>query len=152
MVAMDEKHPCWFCTDDRAGDGPPPGGWILDVPTWRAGHTPASYGPAGTVILQTRRHVRDQADFDQAELAGVGEVTGRLIRAITTATGCERVYQLATMAGYDHFHLWLAPWWPDRGERVGVDYLAALDEVPTTAAEAAAAAAAAAAAVRAALT
>ncbi|MEI2775106.1 MAG: hypothetical protein V9G19_03860 [Tetrasphaera sp.] len=129
---MNTPQPCWFCSDDRAGDGPPPGGWILQDTTWRAGHAPASFGPAGTVILQTRRHVRDQADFDAAELAGIGPVTARLIRAITAATGCARVYQLATMAGYPHFHVWLAPWWPGRGDRVGVSYLAALDDDATT--------------------
>lgn len=116
---------CWFCTD-RPADVAPPGGWLVDDGTWRAGHTPASYSIAGTVVLQTRRHVLDPAGFDAPEAATYAVTTGHLVAAIRTVTGCDRVYQWATMDRFAHFHLWLLPWWssaPSRGPRYLVDTL-----------------------------
>lgn len=114
-----DTPPCWFCDDDARTDWPP-GGWLIDDETWRAGHTPPSYAEAGTVVLESRRHVLDQSEFDRREAATVSETTGRLIGAIRAVTGCDRVYQWATMDGYPHFHLWLLPWsaaGPLRGPR-----------------------------------
>ena len=85
---------------------------------------PASYGVAGTVILESRRHVADQSGFDEAERNTFAEVTGRLLTAVREATGCSRVYQWATMDRYPHFHLWLVPWAegsPTRGPRYLLD-------------------------------
>ena len=118
---MDDESGCWFCNDAERTDRPP-GGWLLDDGTWRAGAAPASYAVPGTVILEARRHVADQSGFDATERATVAEVTGRLLTAVRTATGCDRVYQWATMDAYAHFHLWLVPWWQD-GELRGPRYL-----------------------------
>jgi len=106
---MDDETSCWFC-DDAGRTDQPPGGWLLEDETWRAGAAPASYGVPGTVILETRRHVADQSGFDEAERSSLAAVTGRLITALRQATGCDRVYQWATMDRYPHFHLWLVPW------------------------------------------
>jgi diadenosine tetraphosphate (Ap4A) HIT family hydrolase len=125
---------CWFCADDFRADLPP-GGWLLEDATWRAGAAPAAYGIPGTVILESRRHVADQADFDATERATVAAVTGRLLHAIREATGCARVYQWATMDRYPHFHLWLVPWPAEattRGPRYLVD--AVVDVEPDRAA------------------
>jgi len=124
---------CWFCDDPRAD--PPPGGWLLEDDTWRAGAAPASYAPPGTVILEARRHVADQSGFDATERATVATVTGRLITAVRTTTGCDRVYQWATMDAYPHFHLWLVPWSEEAGLR-GPRYLvdAIVDRTPDEAA------------------
>jgi diadenosine tetraphosphate (Ap4A) HIT family hydrolase len=113
---------CWFCDDDVRDKDLPPGGWLLEDATWRAGAAPASYGVPGTVILESRRHVADQADFDATERATLATVTGRLLRAVREATGCARVYQWATMDRYPHFHLWLVPWPAEAGSR-GPRYL-----------------------------
>jgi diadenosine tetraphosphate (Ap4A) HIT family hydrolase len=107
---MSETDPtCWFCNDDMRTD-PPPGGFLIDDGTWRAGHAPASYAPLGTVVLEARRHVLDQADFNDVESQTCARVTGRLVEAVRRATGCDRVYQWATMDAFPHFHLWLVPW------------------------------------------
>lgn len=113
---------CWFCDDERPD--PAPGGWLVDDGTFRAGHAPATYSCAGTVILETRRHATDQSDFDPQEAARLASVTGELIAAIRTVTDCDRVYQWATMDGFPHFHLWLIPWWEASALR-GPRYLAA---------------------------
>ena len=114
---------CWFC-DDSVRVDQPPGGWLLEDDVWRASAAPASYGVAGTVILESRRHVADQSGFDEAERNTFAEVTGRLLTAVREATGCSRVYQWATMDRYPHFHLWLVPWAegsPTRGPRYLLD-------------------------------
>jgi hypothetical protein len=121
----DHDQTCWFCNPDVRTD-PPPGGWLVEDDTWRAGHVPAGYGPAGTVILETRRHVLDQSGFDDAEAATYARVTGRLVAAVREVAGCDRVYQWATMDGFPHFHLWLVPWSAAedlRGPRFLVDRL-----------------------------
>lgn len=111
---------CWFCTDPHPE--PPPGGWLLEDRLWRAGHTPAAYSCAGTVVLESRRHVLDACGFDEEEAASYGAVLGRLVGAIRRATGAERVYQWSTMDKHPHFHLWLLPWWPTASSR-GPAYL-----------------------------
>jgi diadenosine tetraphosphate (Ap4A) HIT family hydrolase len=105
----DHDETCWFCNAAVRTD-PPPGGWLFEDETWRASHVPAGYGPAGTVILETRRHVLDQSGFDEDEAATCARVTGRLVAAVRSVTGCDRVYQWSTMDGFPHFHVWLVPW------------------------------------------
>ena len=130
---------CWFC-DDSVRVDQPPRGWLLEDDTWRAGAVPASYGVPGTVVLESRRHVADQSGFDETERATVAGVTGRLITAMREATGCDRVYQWATMDAYPHFHLWLVPWAEQAATR-GPRYLveAVVDRTPDEAATLAAA-------------
>lgn len=51
-------------------------------------------------------------------------MTGRILDSVKTVTGCDRVYQWATMDANQHFRLWLVPWWksgPLRGPRYLVD-------------------------------
>jgi diadenosine tetraphosphate (Ap4A) HIT family hydrolase len=125
----DHDDSCWFCNPEVRTD-PSPGGWVLEDRVWRASHAPAGYGPLGTVILESRRHVLDQAGFDPEEAATYAAVTGLLVDAIRRATGCDRVYQWATMDGFPHFHLWLVPWSHDdelRGPRFLVDRLVTQD-------------------------
>jgi len=114
---------CWFC-DDHLRTDQPPTGWLYDDGVWRAGHAPSGYAVAGTVILEAHRHVLDQADMTDAETSSLAGVTGRLVTAIKQATGCDRVYQWATMDAYPHFHLWLVPWSAD-GPRRGPRHLVA---------------------------
>lgn len=127
MTEQDDS--CWFCNRSVRTD-PPPGGWILENDLWRAGHAPAGYGPAGTVILECRRHVLDQAEFDEREAATYAAVIGLLVGAVRRVTGCDRVYQWATMDGFPHFHVWLVPWSRNddlRGPRFLVDRLVTRD-------------------------
>ncbi|HEX5087817.1 MAG TPA: hypothetical protein VFV89_08415 [Nocardioides sp.] len=114
---------CWFCNDSLR-DAPPPGGWLIEDKHWRVGAAPATYAIPGAVILEARRHVLDQAAFNESERRDYADVTGRVIGAIRASTGCDRVYQWATMDAYPHFHLWLLPWWTDSTER-GPAYLSA---------------------------
>lgn len=101
---------CWFCNDAERG-GSPPGGWLLDDGIWRAGAAPVGMTAAGTVVLESRRHVLDQSGFDTREAITFVPALGQLLTAIRGALGCDRVYQWSTMAAYEHFHVWLIPWW-----------------------------------------
>jgi diadenosine tetraphosphate (Ap4A) HIT family hydrolase len=136
------EETCWFCNPAVRTD-PPPGGWLVDDGLWRASHVPGGYGPAGSVIVETRRHVLDQSGFADDEAATCATVTGRLIAAVRQVTGSDRVYQWATMDGFPHFHVWLVPWSEDddlRGPRFLADRLVAADGCDDETAEGTAAA------------
>ena len=109
MTATEATTECWFCDDAERTD-PPPGGWLLDDDHWRAGHAPAGFANAGTVVFESRRHLLDQSEMNAAEVETYVPALGNVLRAIRVATGCDRVYQWATMDAYPHFHLWLLPW------------------------------------------
>ena len=138
----DTDETCWFCNAALRTDRPP-GGWLVEDDTWRASHVPAGYGPAGTVILETRRHVLDQSGFDDDEAATYARTSGLLIDAVREVSGCDRVYQWATMDGFPHFHVWLVPWSASddlRGPRFLVDRLVTQDGCDADTAERTAAA------------
>jgi len=104
-----EAANCWFCHDEIRTDHPPTG-WLYDDGIWRAGHAPAGYAVAGTVVLEAHRHLLDQRTMNAEERSSLVDVQARLIAAIADATGCDRVYQWATMDAFSHYHLWLVPW------------------------------------------
>ncbi|MGH3505520.1 MAG: hypothetical protein ACRDQA_32195 [Nocardioidaceae bacterium] len=121
---LDTNPECWFCNDDLRD--PPAGGWLYEDAWWRVGHVPAEYAVAGTVIIESRRHVPDQSLMTPDEERTLVPLTGRVLAAVTSVTQCDRVYQWATMDAYPHFHLWLLPWWasgPLRGPRYLADAL-----------------------------
>lgn len=117
----DPEGPCWFCDDSVRADKPA-GGWAYEDSRWRVGHAPASYGPAGLVVLESRRHFLDAAKMTPDEAASFGPLLGRVIGAIKQSTGATRVYIFSTMAQYPHFHAMLIPW-SEEQERRGPDYL-----------------------------
>lgn len=110
MTATETTTYCWFCDDADRSD-PPPGGWLLDESHWRAGHAPAEYACAGTVVFESRRHLLDQSEMNAEEAMTYVPTLGRVLHAMRLATSCDRVYQWATMDAFPHFHLWLLPWW-----------------------------------------
>ena len=104
-------------------DAPRPGGYIVEGEHFLAEHAPLQESSAGTVILESRRHLLDFGEMTPAELAEFGSVAHRLVPAIKAATGVQRVYLLAVMERAPHFHLWLVPR-KDEGQLRGVAYLA----------------------------
>jgi diadenosine tetraphosphate (Ap4A) HIT family hydrolase len=120
------------CNICRKQDGLKTGSALLDVP--RAGgaivegehflveHAPLQSSSAGTVILETRRHLLDFGEMTPAELAEFGSTVHRLVPAVKAATGVQRVYLLALMERAPHFHLWFVPK-KDVGELRGVAYM-----------------------------
>jgi diadenosine tetraphosphate (Ap4A) HIT family hydrolase len=90
-------------------DCPPPGDYIVEQEHFLVEHAPIQESSAGTVIIEARRHLLDSGDMTSIESGELGEVLHRLVPAVKTATGVERVYYLALMERAAHFHLWLVP-------------------------------------------
>ncbi|MDQ0956464.1 diadenosine tetraphosphate (Ap4A) HIT family hydrolase [Streptomyces sp. B4I13] len=92
-----------------AGFPVPPGGHLVDDGTWRVGHGPTPYWPAGTLLIESRRHFVDFADLDTEEAASIGPLIRRFTGPIKAATGASRVHVFSCMEGTRHFHVWLVP-------------------------------------------
>jgi diadenosine tetraphosphate (Ap4A) HIT family hydrolase len=92
-----------------AGFPVPPGGHLVDDGTWRVGHGPTPYWPAGTLLIESRRHFLDYADFSPEEAAGLGVLVNRLTAPLREATGAPRIHLFSCMEGTEHFHLWMVP-------------------------------------------
>ena len=104
-------------------DVPRAGGYIIESEHFLAEHAPLQSSSAGTVILETRRHLLDFGEMTPAEIADFGSIVHRLVPAVKAATGVQRVYLLALMERAPHFHIWLVPK-KDVGELRGVAYMA----------------------------
>ncbi|MET7422529.1 DUF6182 family protein [Dactylosporangium sp. NPDC005555] len=92
-----------------AGLPVPPGGHLIDDGTWRVGHGPTPYWPAGTLLIESRRHFDDYAGFAPAEATTLGPLIQRLTGPLKEATGAPRIHLFASMEGTEHFHLWMLP-------------------------------------------
>ncbi|WP_406438028.1 hypothetical protein OHB14_56120 [Streptomyces sp. NBC_01613] len=92
-----------------AGFAKPPGGHVIDDGTWRVGHGPTPYWPAGTLLIESRRHFLDHAGFDAHEAATFGPLVQRLTDPLKEATGAPRIHVFSCMEGTGHFHTWLVP-------------------------------------------
>ncbi len=84
---------------------------IATSAAWRrpspAGPTP--YWPAGTLLIESRRHFLDYADFEPAEATTLGPLINRLTGPLKEATGAPRIHLFSCMEGTEHFHVWLVP-------------------------------------------
>lgn len=92
-----------------AGFPTPPGGHLVDDGTWRVGHGPTPYWPAGTLLIESRRHFLDYADFSTEEASTLGPLIKRFTEPLKEATGASRVHIFSCMEGTEHFHLWMVP-------------------------------------------
>ncbi len=121
------RSDCFLCRrQDGQGheEAPPPGGYIVVGRNFLAEHAPIKMSNAGTVIVESRRHLLDFGEMTTEESAELGSILHRLVPAVKEATGAHRVYFLALMERAPHFHLWLVP--KKKGGRLkGAAYLAA---------------------------
>jgi diadenosine tetraphosphate (Ap4A) HIT family hydrolase len=92
-----------------AGFPVPPGGHLVDDGTWRVGHGPTPYWPAGTLLIESARHFLDYADFTPEEASTIGPLVTRFTGPLKEATGASRVHLFSCMEGTEHFHLWMVP-------------------------------------------
>jgi diadenosine tetraphosphate (Ap4A) HIT family hydrolase len=104
-------------------DGPRPSGYIFEDEHFLVEHAPLKSSSAGTVIVQSRRHLLDFGEMTPTEGTEFGPLLHRLVPAVKAATGVERVYYLALMERAAHFHLWLIPK-KNEGDLRGVAYMA----------------------------
>jgi diadenosine tetraphosphate (Ap4A) HIT family hydrolase len=120
------RSDCLICRkQDGQGheEAPPPGGYIFEGKHFLVEHAPLKLSNAGTVIVESRRHLLDFGEMTSAESAELGSILKRLVPALKTTTGAHRIYFLALMERVPHFHLWLVPK-TKQGRLLGVAYLA----------------------------
>ena len=92
-----------------AGFAVPPGRHLVDDELWRVGHGPTPYWPAGTLLIESKRHFLDYGGFTAEEAATLGPLIHRLTEPLKQATGAPRIHLFSCMEGTEHFHLWMVP-------------------------------------------
>jgi histidine triad (HIT) family protein len=113
----DLNDPCLGCRIVR-GEARPAGGIV-----WRGRgltvHGLAEACPIpGWLVVTSDRHARALDDLDADELAALGPVVARVMRAQKAGLGAEHVYALALGDVLRHFHLHLVPRFADTPVRL----------------------------------
>jgi len=101
----------------------PLGGYIYEDEHFMVCHAPADKGPLGTLLIESKRHVLDFAEFNAAETLDYGNLTKKIYTALRPLVQAERIYQVSMMDGIPHFHAWILPRTADIKER-GVAFIA----------------------------
>jgi diadenosine tetraphosphate (Ap4A) HIT family hydrolase len=114
---------CFICRIQDGLEVQPADRFIIEGKHFFVGHAPLAISIAGTLIVQSKRHLLDFGEMTSAESAELGSILRRLIPAIKEVTGSHRVYYLAVMEHAPHFHLWLVPK-KKGGPYEGAEYLA----------------------------
>jgi diadenosine tetraphosphate (Ap4A) HIT family hydrolase len=98
---------CFAC-EVNAGRLTPPGGTIYEDEFWIADHG-YSRLVVGYVVLKPKRHVHELADLHADEAATLGVAAQRLLGAMRTALGPERIYICSFAETVHHLHFHLLP-------------------------------------------
>ena len=72
----------------------------------------------GWIVLTSDRHARALYDLDARELAAVGPIAARAMRAQMSALGAEHAYAFAIGDALRHFHVHLVPRYSDTPQRL----------------------------------
>ncbi len=118
-----EVESCFLCRKHRGLEAAPPGGYVYQDAHWMVCHAPPGKGPLGTLFIESKRHVLDFAEFDDAEARSFGVLVKQIYAALHRQVGAERIYQVSMMEGVAHFHTWFVPRAKEIVER-GVAFLA----------------------------
>ena len=114
---------CFICRKHNGLESTPSGGYIYEDSHWMVCHVPVNLGPLGTLFIESRRHFLDYAEMTVEEAASLGNLLKQVYAALKEYTEAERIYQLSTMEGQPHLHIWLVPRRRDVPER-GLKFLA----------------------------
>jgi diadenosine tetraphosphate (Ap4A) HIT family hydrolase len=113
---------CFICRKHDGLEAIPPGGYIYEDEYWMVCHADVKWGPLGTLFIESRRHFLDYSEMTVAEAASLGNLLKQVYAALKEYTEAERIYQLSTMEGQPHLHMWLVPRRKDVPER-GLKFL-----------------------------
>ena len=100
---------CFICRKHNGLESTPSGGYIYEDSHWMVCHVPVNLGPLGTLFIESRRHFLDYAEMTVEEAASLGNLLKQVYAALKEYTEAERIYQLSTMEGQPHLHIWLVP-------------------------------------------
>jgi len=106
---MGKEDGCLICEKHTGIAYHPPGGYIYKGRYFAVCHAPLNAGPAGTLFIESRRHLLDYTEMNTDELAAYGPLLKRVYTHLRAVTGAERIYQVAMIDGVAHFHCWLVP-------------------------------------------
>ncbi len=102
---------CFAC-EVNAGRQPAPGGTIYQDSHWLADHGVTRL-IRGYVVLKPKRHVHELADLLPSEAGTLGIAAQRLLAAMRTALGTERIYVCSFAETVHHLHFHLLPRYAD---------------------------------------
>jgi len=114
---------CFICRKHNGGETAPPGGYIYEDEHWMVCHALGKMGPLGTLFIESKRHFLDYAEMTDEESASLGNVMGKIYRALRMHTEAERIYQVTLIDGVPHFHSWFVPHRKDDPDK-GIKFLA----------------------------
>ena len=114
---------CFICRKHIGQEAAPPGGYFFEDEYWMVCHAPVNLGPLGTLFVESRRHFLDYAEMTGEESASLGSVFKKVYRALKEYTDAGRIYQLSTMEGQPHLHIWIIARGKEVSER-GLKFLA----------------------------
>ncbi len=99
---------CLIC---RLNDGsePVPHGILYQDDLWVVRHMPPPYAIAGWLILQTRRHCPEPAQFNDREAVSFGPVLRLCQALLLRVTGAARIYTAALGEKVPHVHVHMVP-------------------------------------------
>jgi len=98
---------CCICCKHEGLEAAPPGGYIYEDEHWMVCHAPGKLGPLGTLFIESCRHFLDYSEMTQEEADALGPLLKRVYQALRQYTDAERIYQLSTMEGQPHLHMWI---------------------------------------------
>ncbi len=106
--APDHDPGCLIC---RLNDGsePVPHGILYQDDLWVVRHMPPPYAVAGWLILQTRRHCPEPAQFNDREAVSFGPVLRLCEAVLLRVTGAARIYTAALGEKVRHVHVHMVP-------------------------------------------
>jgi histidine triad (HIT) family protein len=88
---------------------------VYEDETFHVAHSLNDDGPTsylGTLLVQTKRHVRNLGELSRDESLRLGLVLSRVSRALIRATGAEWTYCFSFTEGYRHVHFIVAARYP----------------------------------------
>jgi diadenosine tetraphosphate (Ap4A) HIT family hydrolase len=103
------RSDCFVCRKQEGLEAPPSGGYIVEGKYFLVEHAPLKMSHVGTVIIESRRHLLDFGEMTSAESTEFGSIMRRLVPAVKTVTGTDRIYYLSVNEHAPHFHLCLVP-------------------------------------------
>ena len=90
-----------------------PHGLLYQDDLWVVRHSAPPYGVAGWLTVQTRRHVAEPADFNDAEARNLGPMLRHFEGTLREITGALRIYTAAMGESFPHFHCHMVPRYPE---------------------------------------
>ena len=90
-----------------------PHGILYQDDLWVVRHSAPPYGVAGWLTIQSRRHVPEPAEFNDAEAESFGPTLRYFEGVLREITGALRIYTAAMGESFPHFHCHMVPRYPE---------------------------------------